>query len=788
MPKVRVARNAGFCYGVDRAVKTVLDLLDAGEKVATCGPIIHNTQIVDELSRRGVKVVSSPGECEPGRVLVIRSHGVPLAVVEEARRLRVRLSDATCPFVARIHNIVAAASAAGETVLVAGDASHSEVVGITGHCSGGRYVVVRDAEELEEMTRAGGISPSDPLCAVAQTTFRTAEWEKIKNFLKKVYTNAKIFDTICNATEKRQEEAAALSRECDAMVVVGGKHSSNTGKLYGICLAGCERTVRVETAAELRPEVFYGAETVGVVAGASTPAGIIKEVVLIMSELENQANENIEEVAGTAVTPEAGVKAEQKAAVSPAPVDAGRVDAAGEPESAGEPVAAEASVGEAAVEAPAEEAPAEVAPTVPTESELEAMPFGEALQAYEAGSETTGSEKRVKGIVISVNPTEIQVDIGRKQTGYVSAEEYSYDPSAKMTEEVHVGDELDLLIMRVNDQEGTVSLSKRRADSIVGWEKVNAAFESGEVLTSTINEIVKGGVVTSYKGVRVFIPASHATLTRGEPIDGLKGKEVEYKIIEIGRGKRVIGSIREVLLARRKEKEAAFWETAAVGDRFTGKVKSLTGYGAFVDIGGVDGMVHISELSWQRIKNPSEVVSVGDVIDVYIKGLDRENKKVSLGYKKPEDNPWLVFENNYAVGDVVPVKIVSMTSYGAFARIIPGVDGLIHISKIADRRIEKPQDELKIGQEVKVKIIDIDREKKRISLSIRDLLEAGEDVTVYHDEEPAPESVEEPAGETVETSVPEAVSEGAGAALGTAEPAPEAAAEKAAPVTESAAE
>ncbi|MBQ7288489.1 MAG: bifunctional 4-hydroxy-3-methylbut-2-enyl diphosphate reductase/30S ribosomal protein S1 [Clostridia bacterium] len=660
MAEIILAQSAGFCFGVNRAVQTVYDLLEQGKKVSTLGPIIHNPQLVEELAQRGVTIVQTPCEADTGRTLVIRSHGVPAGVIEEAENCGLSVVDATCPFVAKIHSIVREKSRQGKTVLVAGDKAHKEVAGIVGHCSGPCYVFA-DERELEILRESGKISLETPLCVVSQTTFHANLWKKCQKFLKRVYTNVEIFDTICNATAKRQAEAAALAQQCDVMVVVGGRHSSNTAKLKEVCFSFCDRTVFVETAADLNMLDVRGADKIGVVAGASTPAGIIKEVIHTMSEMENQA----------------------------------------------------------------------------TEKNFDEMSFEEALEAFEAEAESNSLDKRVKGVVLSVNPTEIQVDIGRKHTGYVSAEEYSADSSVKLTDEVKVGDVLELMILRTNDQEGTVALSKRRVDAIAGWDAIHAAHESGEVLTGKVTEIVKGGVVTNYKGVRVFIPASQATLSRNDSLEELKDQEVNFKIIEIGRGRRVIGSIRTLLLEKKKELEAKFWDGVAVGDKFTGKVKSLTGYGAFVDLGGVDGMVHISELSWQRIKNPAEVVSVGDTIEVYVKGIDAENKKISLGYKKADENPWVLFENNYNVGDVITVKIVSMTSYGAFARIIPGIDGLIHISKIANKRVEKPQDELKIGQEVEVKITEIDLEKKRISLSIRDLLEP-EEVAAE-----APEVVEE---------------------------------------------
>ena len=540
--------------------------------------------------------------------------------------------------VAKIHNIVALAGAEGRTVLIAGDRQHKEVVGIIGHCIG-KVLVFDTLESLEDLSKNGEISTSEELTVVSQTTFNTELWKKCQNFLKKHYTNAKIFDTICNATSKRQQEANELSHECDVMVVVGGRHSSNTRKLYGVCSKNCERTVFIESSEELEREDIANASLIGVVAGASTPSGIIKEVINTMDQILALNDE---------------------------------------------------------------------------------MTFEEMLNATESASNT---DQKVKGIVLSVSPTEIQVDIvGRKHTGYITASEFSSDPNVKLTEAVKVGDELDLIIMRTNDQEGTVMLSKKRFDAIAGWDKVLAAKESNEIIEGTVSDIVKGGVVAFYEGIRVFIPASQATLSRNDSLEDLKGKTLSFRIIEIGPRRRVIGSARAILKEQKAEATEKFWANVAVGDRITGTVKSLTGYGAFVDLGGVDGMVHISELSWERIKNPSEVVAVGDTIEVYIKAIDEEKKKISLGYKKADENPWEVFKAKFAVGDVATVKIVSMTAYGAFAKVIPGIDGLIHISQIANRRIEKPADELKVGQEVEAKIIDVDFDKKRVSLSIRALL------------------------------------------------------------------
>ena len=675
--KITLAKTAGFCFGVNRAVQMVYDLIEKGERVCTLGPIIHNPQLVEELSQKGVHIVESPDAVSEGETLVIRSHGVGREVYEAAQSSGTHVCDATCPFVEKIHKIVAERSREGDTILIAGDENHQEVIGIIGHCEG-EYYVFSSLEDLENIIKNHKEIEKNPISVVSQTTFNAKKWENAQKFLKKVCTNAKIFDTICGATSMRQSEAQGLAAVNDAMVVIGGRHSSNTAKLFEVCASLCQKTYSIETAAEIQSGWFCGVSSVGVVAGASTPAGIIKEVIKTMSEILQPVDEQMEEL-----------NTVQKS--------------------------------------------------------FEEMTDEEAFEASLSG--LTGDQK-VCGVVLAVDSTEIQVDIGRGLAGYITKDEYSLDPNVNLTEEVKVGDELNLIIMKINDQEGTAMLSKRRYDAIAGWDNIVAAKDSAEIVTGVVNEVIKGGVVVYTNNVRVFIPASQATASRNDSLDELKGKEVQFRIIEIGRGRRAIGSIRSVLREQRKAEEAKIWASIAVGDRFTGTVKSLTSYGAFVDIGGVDGMVHISELSWARIKNPSEVVAVGDTVEVYVKAIDADKKKISLGYKKEEENPWTIFQNNYNVDDVVTVKIVSMTTYGAFARIIPGIDGLIHISQIANKHVAKPQDELTIGQEVEAKIIAVDFDKKRVSLSIRVLLEPE-----VKEEVPAEEAVEAPVEEAAEVVV-----------------------------------
>lgn len=676
MQEIKLAKTAGFCFGVNRAVDLVYSILEEGKTVYTLGPIIHNPQVVSDLEKRGVVIVDEIDAVPQAAVIVVRTHGVPAAVIQAIQDKGLECCDATCPFVSKIHKIVAKQSERGDVVLIAGDPVHPEVRGIRGHCPGESYVF-NDVGQLEELLHAHPEFSYKSISAVAQTTFNIKVWENCVKKLNLVCTNATVFDTICNATQERQEEAIALSHTCGAMVIIGGRQSSNTAKLRDVCARNCP-TFLIETAKELSGIDFSSYSSIGVTAGASTPAGIIKEVLETMSELLNENPELVEEKAETAAPAE-----------------------------------------EAVAEQPAQE-------EAPAEKSFDEMSFSEAL---EASLQSMNTDQKVKGTVVGMSPSEIQVDIGRKHAGYIPLDEFSADPTVNPLEAVKVGDVLDLIIMKTNDAEGTVMLSKKRFDAIKAWDDVVKASEDESVLEGVVTDVIKGGVLASTNGVRVFIPASLATASRGEPLEGLLHQHVKFRIIEVNKSRRrAVGSIRAVLKQERKAAEDAFWAQAEVGQVYTGTVRTIVSYGAFVDIGGVDGMVHISELSWNRIKNPSEVVSVGDQIEVYIKALDPEKRKISLGYKKVEDNPWEILRRDYPIGSEVTAKVVGMTAFGAFAQIIPGIDGLIHISQIADHRIEKPQDVLSIGEEVRVKITDIDFDKKRVSLSIRALLKDAQEI------------------------------------------------------------
>ena len=637
--QIILAKTAGFCFGVNRAVKLTYELLEQGRPVATLGPLIHNPQVVEDLESKGAITCDSVDDVPDGCEVVIRSHGVGQSVYDKISTRRLAYHDATCPFVTKIHKIAARAGAEGAMLLVAGDAKHPEVQGIVGHTTG-KVEVFANLAELEKLLPE--LTQQKSIFAVAQTTFNVQSWETCKEFLKNQCTNAKIFDTICNATWARQQEAEDLSQKCDHMVVIGGHHSSNTQKLLQVA-ARHTKAINVETADELDKDWLNGARIVGVTAGASTPSSIIEEVLNCMSE----------EI---------------------------RDD----------------------------------------------MSFEEMLAASEAKPLYAG--KIVKAKVISVSPTECVVGIdGSKHTGIVKLSEMSHDPNAKMEDLVKVDDELDLVVVKTNDQEGVDTLSRVRFEAQKGMKDVSEAAENGTVMEGDVMEANKGGVVVNVKGVRVFVPRSQATMRRDEDYTKLVGQHVKLVITECA-GRKIVGSINKVTAEENKAKRDEFWKNVEVDKQYTGVVKSLTSYGAFVDIGGVDGLCHISELSWYNIKHPSEVVSVGDTIEVYVKSYDPENQKVSLGYKKEEDNPWEKLKNEYPIGSEFEAPVVSITKFGAFVRILPGIDGLVHISEISNERVNKVSDVLKVGDMVKVKLINVDFDRKRISLSMKACLdEAAED-------------------------------------------------------------
>ncbi|QNU65315.1 bifunctional 4-hydroxy-3-methylbut-2-enyl diphosphate reductase/30S ribosomal protein S1 [Ruminiclostridium herbifermentans] len=628
-----VASTAGFCFGVNNAVKIVFDLAEKSEdKVYTFGPIIHNEQVVNKLQEHGILAINSPEQVSAPSKVVIRAHGVGPSVISEFEAKGIEVVNATCPYVEKMQRLVNKKYNEGYQIIIIGDKEHPEIIGITGWCNNTAYII----DSIEQVKTLPNIEKN--ICVVAQTTFIREKWEKIIDSLNKRFKNVLKFDTICNATDKRQSEADKISKEVDMVLVIGGENSSNTNKLFEICRANCPETYKIQTASDIPPVDIKKIKKIGITAGASTPDWVIKEVIHNMSELNKQ--------------------------------------------------------------------------------DLE-MSFAD---AFESSLVTLTTGQITKGRIIGFNLNEVYVDLGFKSDGIIPMEEFTDDIDFDPEKSLKVGDEVDVFVVRVNDGEGNVILSKKKVDAVKGWEVLEDAFENKRPIAVKISEQVNGGVIGYSHGVKIFIPASQISDRFVKDLSSFVRQVVQVQIIEINKQKRKVVASARIIIERNKEFASnEIWNNIEIGKVYKGQVKSLMDFGAFVDIGGVDGLVHLSELSWNKIKHPSEVVKVGDEITVYVIDFDKEKKRISLGFKKKEDNPWVSAIKKYEVGNVITGKVVRLVPFGAFVEIEQGLDGLVHISQISSVRLGKPGDVLKIGQEVQAKITELDAEAKKISLSIKEV-------------------------------------------------------------------
>ena len=655
---IKKSEYAGFCFGVKRAAELIDSYIGNTDKTLyTLGELIHNDDYNNSLKQRGVVILNSIDELEnispQNSIVFIRAHGATKQTYQYLKQQGFEFVDATCPFVENIHKIVLNEKSKDEPFFVIiGDRAHPEIMSICSFIEGEegeRYLTAYNSFELEKNLHKIPQNGKKRIVIIAQTTQNVNEWKISSKIIKKVCTNTTFFDTICLVTQNRQKDAVKISQEVDLMVIVGGKKSSNTKKLYELSREHCD-AVMISNASELEPNILFGKNKIGITAGASTPDGIIQEVINKMTEITK--NENMNEALN------------------------------------------------------------------------DNMSFEEML---EKSFRTLNTGDKVVGVITSVTPTEIALDLGIKHTAILKYDDVTDDPSVVLTEQYKVGDEICVLLMKFNDAEGTVAVSKKRVDSFANWEKVETAYNAQEILEGKVVETVKGGVIVFWNSVRIFIPASQTGIAKDGDVTTLNGKVVRFKLIEVDSVKRrAVGSIRVILIEEKKALAEKFWAEIEEGKTYTGKVKSMTNYGVFVDLGGVDGMVHITELSWLRLKHPSEVVAIGDELTVFVKEFDTEKNRISLGYKTAETNPWKLFTDTYKVDDIAKAKIVNMMPFGAFAEVLPGVDGLIHISQISNKKISKPADVLELGQEVEVKITEIDYESQKISLSMRALIEEDE--------------------------------------------------------------
>ena len=694
--RVIVAKNAGFCFGVRRAVELAKNEARARGKVYTWGKLIHNEAVVQSLSTEGILPVETLDEVSAGDTLVIRAHGAPPSLYAACEERGIRTVDATCPFVERIHPIVRAAAQSGIPVYIAGKRTHPEVIGTAGWAEGKAVILETPAEaEQAEVGEEG--------CLVAQTTLSEQTFDEVTSVLRRRVPHLVVHNTICRTTRTRQEEAEALSKRCTKMLVLGSGGSANTVALANLCKIHCPDTKMIDNIGKIPLELFKLDDIIGLVTGASTPDPMIREVIQGMSELEKTTIETNEAEAPAEVVAETTEQAVEEAVV-----------AAEEPVVAAEEKAEEAV---AEVEAKAEETVEAAAEAV----QEAAAPVKDAAEDFQQAIDSSIRRIRpgqiVTGTVIGITDSEVLVNVGYKSDGYIPRAEFSTDPEAEI--DVKEGEEIDVEVVKVNDGEGNVLLSRKNVQSKKFWDDLMAEETEGKTLETVVKEVVKGGLIAEMEGgVRAFIPASHVSTKYVENLSEYVGKTVKVKVLEIDKQrKRIVASIKQVLLEEAAAREQEKWDSLVVGSKIHGIVRRITDFGAFVDIGGLDGLIHVTDAAWGRVKHPSDVLSVNQEVDVLILGVDKEKKRISLGYKQLQPKPWTMAGEKYPVGSIVEGKVVRIVPFGAFVALEPTIDGLIHISQVATRRIEKVEDELKVGDIVRCKVLEVNPEAKRISLS-----------------------------------------------------------------------
>lgn len=645
--KIIIADYSGFCFGVENAIDTSLKETERKDSdIYSLGPLIHNNQVIDLLNDKGINIIGDIEEVKNKKV-IIRSHGVPFEIYEKAKENNIEIVDCTCPFVRKIQEKVKEFYEKGYTIIIVGNPNHPEVIGIKGWCNNKAYVI----ETEEDVNK---VKESSKMCIVAQTTITNEKFEKLSKLAAQKGKEVEIFNTICNATKLRQESCAKVAKQVDAMIVIGGYHSSNTQKLVQISKKYCSKTYHIETADELPMDEIKNLKTVGVTAGASTPEWLIKEVVNKMEKDTNKMNEMMEAIENSMVQLHKG--------------------------------------------------------------------------------------DIIKGKVITVTEDEVMVNIGYKSDGIIKRDELSNDVTIKPKDIVKPGDEIEVYVLKMDDGEGNVVLSKKRVDNIKGWEQLEEIFNKQDIVRGKVIEAVKGGVICIIKDIRGFIPASQLSTRYVEDLNAYLNKELDVKIIEFNKKRnRVILSSKIVEKEEKERKKNELLNSLQEGQKLKGVVKRLTNFGVFVDIGGIDGLIHISDLSWGRVSHPSEIVKENDNVEVVVLEVDKEAERISLGLKQLIAHPWENVKEKYNIGDVVEGKVTRLVDFGAFVELEPGLEGLVHISQISNEHIAKPSDKLKEGEMVRVKILDIQEEERRISLSIKEL-EGKEEIEEYTSNEEVPDA------------------------------------------------
>lgn len=637
---VTVAKHAGYCFGVRRAMECAegyAEKADPGEKLYTYGHIIHNKEAIKKLEQKGVLAIESLDEIHSGKVF-IRAHGVPPEVYTQLNQRNLEYIDCTCPYVKKIHKIVEQERTERQ-ILIIGDDKHPEVIGINGWAGG-------NAQMIHSLEEAKKLPPSEnKISVVVQTTFNHVIFAEIEKILTEKFPNAIVHNTTCLETDRRQKEAVALSKQNDIMLVVGDKSSANTRKLYDLCKQNCKKALFLETIFDLQLNNFERNDRIGITAGASTMPETLKEVAQFMSEMEKNTDDMLNE----------------------------------------------------------------------NDSQSFEDMLNESLVSLHTGDV-------VKGSVISINNEEVSVNLGYKSDGIIERGEYSSDPSVLPSSEIKAGDEIEVYVLRVNDGEGNVLLSRKRLEAQKNMEFVEQAFDNNEVIEVKVIEIVKAGLIGLYKGIRIFIPYSQISNRYVEDISVYKGATLNIKILELDKAKRrIVGGRKELAKQEEDAKREEVFSKLNVGDKVSGTVSRIVAFGAFVDLGGVDGLIHISELSWGSVKNPKDVLKEGQSITAVVLDVNKEKGKIGLSLKDINEDPWKSIEEKYKPGDIVTGKVARIAPFGAFIELEEGVDGLVHISQISTRRIEKCEDELTPGEEIQVKVMEVNPEKRKISLSKKEV-------------------------------------------------------------------
>lgn len=657
---ITLAEHSGFCYGVKTALqktlKTVEEYEGTGRRVYTFGPIIHNDDVVNDLNMRGVQICSAPGSTEKDAAVIIRSHGVPASVEAALRDSCGQLIDATCPHVKKIHRLADDASHEGRTIVVIGDAGHPEVQGIDGWC-GNEAVIFSDPAEIERPKNLARLNRAEEILAVAQTTLNRNVWDACTEALLRRYPRAQLRCTICSATSSRQTACRRVAEISDAMVVIGGRSSSNSRKLYEIASEVCENTYFIENTSHLPLKDIAKYNKIGVSAGASAPERIIKEVISNMSDIITNNIDESNEMNDFMAEIEKSLKMPQRGEI-------------------------------------------------------------------------------VKGEVIQVGPREVYVNLGCKKDGIIPKDEIALEADQDIESMFKLGDVVEAKVLKTDDGDGNILLSRKKVEISEHWNEIIKAYEDKSFVTAKVIREVKGGVIAAYKEVTGFIPMSQLNDRYVEKADEFIGKTLTVKVTRVDQKRnKAVFSHKAYLAEEKSKKIAEIWSSINVGDTVEGTVMRFTDYGAFVDIGGIDGLLHISEISWGKLKHPQEALKIGQKINVKILSMNEEKGKISLGLKQNTPEPWSVINENYQVGQVVEGKVVQIKEYGAFVELEPGLDGLVHISEIAHKRVPNIADEISIGQMVNAKILEIDEEKRRISLSIKETLDAPEAEAPAEDEE-----------------------------------------------------